>query len=334
MRRVVKFALAGLLLLIAGVALLLVLGRPAPVSGVQTEQASAPDPGDTPLLLRIWYPANSDGKRKLPLIVISHGTGSSSVAHADTASALAKAGFVVAAVEHTGDNYRDIGHVGTGTQLPERPRHVSRTIDHMLKQWPKRGKIDPERIGMFGHSAGGFTALVIAGAKPELSRGIAYCKQNPKAWTCQYLKSNGFDLKQLGKIKGSGWQADPRVKVAVIAAPAIGYSIDRAALSEVRIPFQIWAAEHDAIVDDSPDVICRAFAQSPEFHLVKGGGHFSFLEPCNLQMRTIITVMHWFGTDAICTDPAGFDRTEFHESFNKSVREHFERTLTPVQGAK
>ena len=42
-----------------------------------------------------------------PLIVMSHGTGGMALNSYDTAVALAEAGFVVAAVTHTGDNYRD-----------------------------------------------------------------------------------------------------------------------------------------------------------------------------------------------------------------------------------
>jgi predicted dienelactone hydrolase len=42
-----------------------------------------------------------------PLIVMSHGNGGTLEGHYDTALALARAGFVVAAVTHTGDNYKD-----------------------------------------------------------------------------------------------------------------------------------------------------------------------------------------------------------------------------------
>ena len=90
------------------------------------EQVMVPDPDGAPLEVGIWYPSEApaapqrlglfqqtvaDGGavagRDLPLIVMSHGTGGSFEGHYDTALALAEAGFVVAAVTHTGDNYRD-----------------------------------------------------------------------------------------------------------------------------------------------------------------------------------------------------------------------------------
>ena len=91
--------------------------------GVGFAWGSAPDPDDRPLSVGIWYPTDAPTQptqigpylqnvainaaprgRALPLIVISHGTGGSLFNSADLATSLARAGFVVAAVTHTGDN--------------------------------------------------------------------------------------------------------------------------------------------------------------------------------------------------------------------------------------
>lgn len=319
-----KIVVGGLVVL-AVAAVSMAASHPAAIPGVIVENGIAPDDRDAPLPIRVWRPATLD--RKYPLIVISHSTSGSISGHADTATALARAGFIVVALEHTGDNARDASHVRDGSHLGERPRHISRTIDYMLGQWPGRWAIDPARIGMFGHSAGGFAALVIAGAEPDLSRGRAYCRERPEAWTCRYLRRNGYRIENLGQQRNTRWLHDPRVQAAVIAAPAIGYSFDKAALSKVRIPFQLWDAEHDAIVDDSGERIRSAMPVSPEYHRVRGAGHFSFLEPCTLRMRATIAVLAWFGTEAICTDAEGFDRARFHEEFNRSVVTYFKRAL-------
>lgn len=319
--------IVGSLLLVALVALLVLGGKPEPTPGVAMVTASAPDPGQAPLDLRIWYPDRPVGADKLPMIVVSHGTGGSAEGHMDTAVALAKAGFIVVAVNHTGDNYRDNSAVGKGTQLIGRPRHIARTIDYMLTRWSRRASIDLERIGMFGHSAGGFTALVIAGAEPKMWRGADYCRQHPQAWGCRYIKRQGLSLEALGKQRNLTWVHDPRVKAAVIAAPAIGFSLDREALANINIPFQLWVAEQDDVVDNSPATIRAAMPTPPDFHEVANAGHFSFLSPCNITMRAIIQVMHWFGTEKICADPAGFDRPGFHASFNQDVAVFFRREL-------
>ncbi|MEJ8630132.1 hypothetical protein P0F65_10380 [Sphingomonas sp. I4] len=74
----------------------------------------------------VWYPASGTPIHKRfglyaqaivpdagvpagrhPLVIISHGTGGDFAGHVDTAVALARAGFIVAALTHPGDNWRD-----------------------------------------------------------------------------------------------------------------------------------------------------------------------------------------------------------------------------------
>ena len=296
------------------------------------EIASAPDLDHQPLDLRIWYPTDAATPdvvkgAHLPLIVISHGTGGSKEGHEDTARALADAGFVVVAMTHTGDNYRDASSVRRITQLTDRPRHVMRTIDFMLSHWRAHGQIDAERIGMFGFSAGGFTALVLAGAQPDLTRTVAHCRQHPQAWTCQYLRKNGVVVESMTSPPANEWQRDPRVKAAVLAAPAIGYSFGSDALRAVHIPIQLWGSEHDHIVDDSADIVRGLLPVAPEYHLAANAGHFSFMTPCNWRLHSIIWLMSWFGTEAICSDPDGFDRVRFHQDFNAEVVRVFSKAL-------
>jgi transcription elongation GreA/GreB family factor len=126
----------------------------------------AADPDGKPLEISVWYPSPSrvqpvtmgpttmnvamngvaQGKA-LPLVVISHGHASSSLSHYDTAIALADAGFVVAAVSHAGDNYADQSR---SADVMDRPRQISRVIDHMLSAWQGHALIDPTRVGMYG----------------------------------------------------------------------------------------------------------------------------------------------------------------------------------------
>lgn len=315
----------------AVVVLLLVNASVASAIGVQ--DSTAPDADDKPLLIRIWYPTSATSADEpagsgLSLVVMSHGTGGSHTGHADTADALAEAGFVVVAVQHTGDNYRDESYVKSGRQLVERTRHIARVIDFMLTQWPPGERIDSERIGMFGFSAGGFTALVTAGGEPDMSKTASHCRRRPEAWDCLYLKRNGFDVnKPPTDSMHALWTHDSRVKAAVIAAPAVGYAFDPGGLQAVTIPIQLWEAEHDSIVEDSPSVVRRSLPQPPDYHYVPGAAHVDFLMPCDWKMNAVITVMHWFGTMDICAESDELDREDFHSEFNRDVVEFFETTL-------
>lgn len=292
------------------------------------EKVSFPDQVETEIALHIWLPdalQSAATKQHFPFIVISHGAGGSSENHADTAQALADGGFIVAAVMHPGNNYRDNSYVRLGKNLTSRPRHVSRTIDYMLKNWHAHQLIDPSRIGMFGFSAGGFTALVIAGGKPNLDLTAEHCHAKPDAWECMYLRKNGAPKKRAPMPPGA---ADARVKAIVAAAPAVGYSFEPDGLSDIRIPIQLWNAQNDKVVDDSAETVRRLLPAPPEYHLVANASHYSFLNPCDWKLRTIITVMHWFGTSDICANAEGFDRVRFHDEFNRAVVQFFSTNLS------
>src|SRR6516162_5828538 len=162
---------------VAALGILMLITTPA--LSAEFERVMVPDP-DGPLLeAGIWYPSDAPASsqqlglytqtvaaggvvagRSLPLVVMSHGTGGSFEGHYDTALALAEAGVVVAAVTHTGDNYRDQSGFN---RVENRPRHITALVDYMLSSWPRREALDPERIGMFGFSAGSFTTLVAIG---------------------------------------------------------------------------------------------------------------------------------------------------------------------------
>jgi len=308
----------------------LMLATPAHSAGF--ERVTVPDPDGPPLEAGIWYPSGTSASsqpigaysqtvaaggaiagRGLPLIVMSHGSGGSFEGHYDTALALAEAGFVVAAVTHTGDNYRD--HSGFA-RVENRPRHIKALVDYMLASWPHRDLIDPARIGMFGFSAGGFTALVTIGGVPDMTRGPAYCAAYPDEWACRKLKEYGD-----GGRTSAAFVHDPRIAAAVIAAPAIGYSFTPEALAGIKVPIQLWRGDSDEILPHPRHAqhVYDGLPAKPEYHVVQNAGHFAFLAPCT-------PLLERFAPE-ICRDPAGFDRAAFHRELNPAVVAFFKAEL-------
>jgi predicted dienelactone hydrolase len=294
---------------------------------------SVPDPGNPPIELGIWYPSDAAGKpeqlfldtqtvaigapvagHNLPLIMMSHGQGGRFANHYDTALALAAAGFVAAALTHTGDNLHDQSRV---LAIQDRSRQLRVVTDYMLHAWP----IDPNRIGVFGFSAGGFTALVAAGGVPDLSKLPTHCAQAPAEFTCALIARNHADITHLPVVPASAWIHDPRIKAAVVAAPALGFTFGKSGLAGLRVPVQLWRAERDhvlpqpfyaqAVKDDLPT--------PPEYHVVAHADHLDFLSPCDAEKARIVAI--------ICQSPAGFDRAAFHATFNAAVVAFFRRTL-------
>jgi predicted dienelactone hydrolase len=90
-------------------------------------------------------PIAGDG---LPLVVISHGKAGWFGAYHDTAETLADAGFVVAAINHPGDNAFE-GSRTVVSNAVTRPSDVKRLIDFMLRAWPDASKINRQSVGFF-----------------------------------------------------------------------------------------------------------------------------------------------------------------------------------------
>jgi len=103
----------------------------------------------------------------LPLVVVSHGRRSHIVMHHDLAETLADGGFIVAAINHAGDNYFDQSRSAELSVMLQRPTEIKRLIDFMLTASPLAATIDRERIGVFGFSRGGHTGLALLGANPD-----------------------------------------------------------------------------------------------------------------------------------------------------------------------
>ena len=256
----------------------------------------------------------------LPLVVLSHGGGGSYASHYDTALALAHAGFVVAAISHTGDTYDDQSKV---LQLWRRPQQLQTLISYMLQDWPQHELLDINRIGAFGYSNGGFTVLVAAGGVPDLRKIGPYCRIHPGQDLCVALKGANVDIAHLykGVPASYGWAADPRIKAVVIAAPAFAFTFTRDGLTNVHIPIQLWRAADDHHQPNPyyEETLRRLLPQAPEYHVVSGAGHFDFLPPCSTRLAAI--------NPLICKDPSNFNRITFHEDFNSEIVRFFSEKL-------
>ena len=72
---------------------------------------------------------------------------------------LAKNGFIVAMVEHYGNNRNNNELENTEENLILRPRHISLTIDKLLSDSFFGKHIIDDKVAVIGHSMGGYTHL-------------------------------------------------------------------------------------------------------------------------------------------------------------------------------
>jgi predicted dienelactone hydrolase len=285
--------LLALLLLASGVAGGAATAKSA--ANVGFEELSVPYGSEPPIKIGVWYPTTSAASPqplggwsqtiapaapiapgRHPLVVMSHGNGGWFAGHYDTALALAHAGFVVAALTHPGDNYQDQSRA---TDMAARPRALHRLIDYLLAEWPSHGSIDPARIGAFGFSSGGFTVLVAIGGVPDFGKFPAHCQAHPDYFDCKLSGNVPADIAT--HFPPSVWLHDDRIKAAVVAAPALGFTFAPDGLKTVAIPVQLWRAEADRILPhpDYAEAVRGALPTPPDYHVVPNADHFDFLAP-------------------------------------------------------
>jgi len=311
--------------------------KPARAYSVGFQEVKVSDGDAKPLVVGIWYPTDAAATPRplgtftqsvakdapplgtgLAFVVMSHGTAGWYGDQYDTALALARAGFVVAAVSHRGDTYNDQSR---SIFLTDRPKHIHRVIDYMLGEWPEHDRIDPNRVGVFGFSAGGFTALVAAGSVPDFGRLPAHLVSHPTYFDSRIIKSSGLPMDAFLNVRDSDWVHDPRIRAAVVAAPALGFTFGPGGFKNVNIPMQLWRAARDHILPtpDHAEAVRLALPKAPEFHLADNADHFDFLAPCDDRARQ--------ATPDICVSRPGFDRTAFHDLFNREIVRFFTANL-------
>jgi predicted dienelactone hydrolase len=266
----------------------------------------------------MWYPCSEppaeagpggrgcpiDGD-KLPLVVISHGRGGTFNGHRDTAGTLADAGFVVAAINHPGDTASDLGHTSELSVFVERPTDIKRLIDFLLGPSSVAARLDPQRIGMFGFSRGGYTGLVVIGAEPHFRERGQLCQQSPQL--CE-------------AIRGKPFPHDGRIKAAVIADP-LAVFFDADSFAGVKAPVQLWASANggDGVEPEAVATVDKNLSVPHEYHVVPNSRHFAFLAPCSPELTE--------KRFELCTDAPRFDRVAFHQQFDADVLAFFRAQL-------
>jgi predicted dienelactone hydrolase len=313
------------------------LGSPARSAGIQLLDS------DPNLAGAIWYPCAAEPQSvplgnltvqfinslqgvkdctvtgtKLPLVIVSHGRGGWFGGYDDVVEALADAGFVVAAINHPGDNGSDRSQSDSLSVLASRPADIIRLLDFMLNDWRDRAVIDHAKIGFFGFSAGAYTGLVLAGGNPDFRRIPPYCTESNKSQGCEQFRS--------GDIPSSP-PHEPRIRAAVLADTALNFMFTQEGLAGIQIPLLIWRSElgGGGVDPKNSALTANRLPGKPEIHVVPAG-HYAFLPPCSPQFAANLP--------RFCTDPPGFDRTAFHRDFDASIVRFFREHLVGDGGTR
>lgn len=227
-----------------------------------------------------------------PLVIISHGDGSTPLAYRTIAQFLARNGFIVGIPQHPFNNREDNTLSGTIDNLKNRPTHIRTVIDWFLKESSFSPSIKSDNISLIGHSMGGYTALAVAGGVPT-SFPSESPDQKPYCLSVDH---------------------DKRVQSLILLAPATGWFRERGALEDVNIPILMITGEKDTITPSfHGEFVLNGVsdAEKVQHIVVENGGHFSFLSPFPDFMKS--------PTFLPSQDPEGFNRKEFHEDLQNTI---------------
>lgn len=241
-----------------------------------------------PLVADVWYPADADAvgdpsiyqfipgiefasesalaevpvaaDGPYPLVIYSHGSGGLRYVASFFTELLASHGFVVASVDHVGNTAVELvagGDVDRDQIAYDRVLDVEFLIDQMLAassagEGLLSGSVDPERIGVSGHSFGGFTTFAAVGGYTN----------------------------DLGTVPG-----DDRIDAVVAMAPASELnSTDE--LEAVDVPTLLVSGTRDETTPIDPDTekAWELVSGRPLWRVdITDAGHQSFTDVCSYQ---------------------------------------------------
>jgi predicted dienelactone hydrolase len=250
-------------------------------------------------------------KGRFPLVIISHGSGGSPLLHRSISTFLAKNGYMVALIEHYGNNRTNNELEGKNENFANRLRHLVQTIDYFLEESPFAAYLQKDNVAVIGHSIGANASLVIAGGVP-----IPYNDYNRQFGETAHL---GEEPQQLDLI------IDHRIKAMILFALLPGWFVREECLRNVHIPILIVNAEKDDYV---PEIQTKKFLEISskfpliKFEIIKNASHFSFLSPFPISIKERASIA--------AKDPLGFDREKFHLQLNAQILDFLSKKLVII----
>jgi predicted dienelactone hydrolase len=258
-------------------------------------------------------------KLKRPLVMFSHGAGSNGLYYAWFGEYLASHGYIVAMLYHYRANTYDSTVMYTRSKLWQRPRDISLIVTGLLKDPIWGLHIDADKIGVAGHSQGGFTSLWIGGARVNPKLFLAYqafWRNNPVV-PANLRAELPLDATPARDVR------DGRVKAVFSMAPGDlpGFGMDEAGLRQLTIPTYIIVGARDtqAPPKDNAEFAAK-YVPNARLDVLPGlVDHEIFVNECDALGRDT-----W---PEACIDALGVDRGKLHQYIGKAALKFFDEML-------
>lgn len=219
-----------------------------------------------------------------PVLVFSHGNVGVRYQSIFLTEHLATHGWVVVAPDHPGNTFFD-DSASLAELLLRRPVDAVAAFDWLVDVAAApggllEGCVDPDAgYAMGGHSFGGYTSLVVAGATLDAPASADWCAAHPNDWLCDDFAEVMAEVGQTQLHLG-----DARVWAAVPMAPA-GYEVLVGGLADIAVPTMMLGGSLDTLtpMDGQVTPLYAGLAVEPRFlGELEGAGHFTFSDACAL----------------------------------------------------
>jgi len=260
----------------------------------------------------------SDGVKR-PLVMFSHGHGSNGLYYAWFAEFLASRGYIVATLYHYRANTYDSTIMYTRSKLWQRPLDISKDITFLLNDKVWGPHIDRDRIGVAGHSQGGFTSLWIGGAMVNQDKYLGYLRRwkNDPLIPASLRKDLPLDARPALNVY------DSRVKAVLAMAPGDlpGFGMDEAGLEQLKVPAYIIVGARDTQAPPKENAEFAArYAPHTQLDVMPGPvDHEIFVNECDQDGRDT-----W---PEACIDAPGVDRAKLHDYIGNAALKFFDTAL-------
>lgn len=253
--------------------------------------------GDPSLPVEVWFPAQeADGPlhsyllgltstaidgtpacdAPRPAVLFSHGNGGLRYQSMFLVEFLASHGYVVIAPDHVDNTSFDEDETAYGRVALRRPSDLLRAWDTATADPRLAGCLDESAgFAVVGHSFGGWTALVLAGAPIDLVHTAEVCGAS-RGWLCQLLDEPVSGLVDL---------SDARVWASVPMTPATADTLSATSAAALDVPVAILGGTQDDLTPWETDqaALWPAVTASPAALVqVDGASHYTFSDSCRL----------------------------------------------------
>jgi predicted dienelactone hydrolase len=298
---------------------------------------------ERPIQLDFWYPAGQAEREhsyglgvgsvaraariangRFPIALLSHGAMGAASNYSWLAEHLARRGLVVLGVSHFAESpvfgldTVDPASVG---RFGDRTRDLSFALEYALERSGLAAHLDPERVGAIGHSSGGASILMLAGAEFSAADLAAYCGSAAAASDkgCSYPVADDRDSTAHVPVR-----ANRRIAALVAMDPAVGPEFsDRGLRAIAASALVIGSVDNDFL--PYPCHAGRIAARIPGAEVVQldaGEGHFVYLDACAAPLEVMGVPLF--------RDRPGVERVAVHARLAAQIQAFLARHLGAV----